>query len=288
MSMLVHAAAATLLLALTGVPHSGNDGQDGAQQGNMQASQIRNGLYLISGGGSNTVVRLTGGGPIVVDGKSTGQYATLRKKIRRISEAPVRMLITTDHENDRTGNNAQFIASGAEVVAHENAKQNLIAEHRSDGESALPTSTYKNGFVEQVGSIQVRVMHFGNAHTSGDTVVYFPDMRVVAVGDLYASTPDPDFANGGSLVGWSQVLAEILKLDFELAVPGTGPIVRRADIEALKTKIDKLVADAAQLVRYGVPKNQLMAQLETDDLGWRFGFTVDQVDRFYAELSASN
>lgn len=288
MLMQIQAAATALLLALTGVPHPGNDVQDAAQPGAMQASQIKNGIYMISGGGSNTVVRLTGGGPIVVDGKSSGQYATLRKKIRRISEAPMRMLITTGHENDRTGNNAQFIASGVEVVAHENAKQNLIAEHRSDGESALPTSTYKNGFIEQVGSIQVRVMHFGNAHTNGDTVVYFPDLKVVAIGDLYAATPDPDYANGGSLVGWSQVLAQILKLDFEIAVPGSGPTIHRSELQALKQKIDKLVADAGEMVRGGVPKNQLMAHLETDDLGWRFGFTNDQVDRFYAELVAAN
>jgi len=29
----------------------------------------------------------------------------------------------------------------------------------------------------------------------------------------------------------------------------------------------------------------LMAELRTDDLGWRFDFTPEQLDRFYAELS---
>ena len=35
----------------------------------------------------------------------------------------------------------------------------------------------------------------------------------------------------------------------------------------------------------GTAKDQLMAQLKTDDLGWRFDFTKEQVDGFYAELS---
>jgi len=32
-------------------------------------------------------------------------------------------------------------------------------------------------------------------------MVFFPDWRVVAVGDLFAEVPDPDFAAGGSLAG---------------------------------------------------------------------------------------
>src|ERR1035438_952052 len=33
------------------------------------------------------------------------------------------------------------------------------------------------------------------------------------------------------------------------------------------------------------PKDQLMAQLKTDDLGWHLSFTGEQLDGFYAELS---
>src|SRR5208337_4579107 len=120
-----------------------------------------------------------------------------------------------------------------------------------------------------------QLMHFGNAHTSGDTVVYFPNLKVVAVGDLFAPTPDPDFSAGGSLVGWGPVLAQILKLDFDVVVPSTGPTVTRAVLEAFKAKIENLVSRAAELVRKGVPKDQLMAQLKTDDLGWQFNFTGD-------------
>jgi hypothetical protein len=64
-------------------------------------------------------------------------------------------------------------------------------------------------------------------------------------------------------------------------------MVTRADLEAFKTKIDALVSRATALVRNGVAKDQLMAQLATDDLGWRFSFTSEEIDRFYAELSES-
>lgn len=54
-----------------------------------------------------------------------------------------------------------------------------------------------------------------------------------------------------------------------------------------KTKIDTLVSRATGLVKKGVPEDQLMAQLKTDDLGWRLNFTGDRLDCFYAELSRS-
>ncbi len=86
-------------------------------------------------------------------------------------------------------------------------------------------------------------------------------------------------------MNWGPALAQILKLDFDVVVPSAGPMVTRADLEAFKTKMDTLVSRATELVKKGVVKDQLMAQLKTDDLGWRFNFTGDQLDRFYNELS---
>jgi hypothetical protein len=62
-------------------------------------------------------------------------------------------------------------------------------------------------------------------------------------------------------------------------------MVTRAQLEAFKAKLDILVSRATGLVKKGVAKDQLMTQLKSDDLGWRFDFTSEQVDRFYAELS---
>jgi hypothetical protein len=111
-------------------------------------------------------------------------------------------------------------------------------------------------------------------------------LKVVAVGNLFSSgPPDPDFLDGGSLVGWGSVLAEILKLDFDIVVPSKGSMVARADLEAFKAKIDTVASRAEGLVKAGVPKDQLMDKLKTNDLGWRFSFTGEPLDRFYAELS---
>ena len=134
--------------------------------------------------------------------------------------------------------------------------------------------------------VKVELHHFGRAHTSGDTVVYFPDLKVVAVSDVVTTGktgPLIDYAGGGSATDWTNVLAGILALDFDAAIPGNGDVLTKADVQAYKTKFDTVMARARDLVRMGVPQDQLLMQIKTDDIGWTP--RVPKVDAFYAELS---
>jgi len=109
----------------------------------------------------------------------------------------------------------------------------------------------------------------------------------VAVGDLYSSgAPQPDFAGGGSLVEWGSALEAVLKLEFDLAVPSSGPNLSRAQLQAFKARIDAFVARASKLVRSGVAKEDFVARLAAEDEEWRLSTT--QIDGFYAELLRQN
>ena len=98
---------------------SGNDG--------MTSQLVKTGLYVISGQGSNSVLRLSANGLILVDGKLPGNYDALRARVKKISDQPIRALILTDCDESRTGTNAKFVENGTPIVVQENAKQNLAA-----------------------------------------------------------------------------------------------------------------------------------------------------------------
>ncbi len=245
----------------------------------LHVEMVKTGLFLISGGGSNSVLRLTANGSIIVDGKTPGSYEALLTEAKKISDQPVRILINTDHHADHTAANAEFLEDGTNIVVQQNAGKNL---------STPPTKTYEREFTIRLGGIEAQLLHFGNAHTNGDTVVYFPNLKAVAVGDLIAALPNPDYAAGGSLVEWGPVLDEILKLDFDTVIPASGPIVGRAELEAFRAKLGTLIFRAADLIKNGVPKNQLMTQLKTEDLGWHLSYTGSRLDDFYLELSSVN
>jgi len=251
----------------------------------LQVQLIKTGLYLVSGGGANTLIRMSGNGLVLVDGKLPDSYDYLRAKVKRISDLPVRALILTNADPAHTGTNAKFLEAGAHLIANQDAGLPMSANDSPRPTGALPPIvTFDHEYTLKIGGIEAQLMHYGRAKTGGDTVVYFPNLKVVAVGDLYAALPNPDYSHGGSLVGWGPVLAQIMKLDFDVAIPSAGQPITRTDLEAFQTKIDTLVSRATELVKTGVPKDQLMARLKTDDLGWHFDFTPNQIDSFYAEL----
>jgi cyclase len=263
----------------------------GSQEVKLDIQPVKTGLFLITGDGANSLLRLSPNGEILVDGKRAQNYAALKsqvRKISRITDMPIRVVIVTNHHEDRSGTNAKFLAAGAQIIAQENAASRLAADRSSSDKVGQPTITYANDYALRFGGVEVKLMHFGNAHTDGDTVVYFPNLKVVSVGDLFTpDTPNPDFFEGGSLVNWGPVLDQILKLDFDVVVPSKGPIITRDDLVAFKTKVEILVSRARALVNRGVPRDQLLSHLNTEDFGWRFSFTPDDLDRFYTELSSS-
>jgi len=247
---------------------------------------VKPGLYVVPGGGSNSIVRVTSEGVILVDTKLPGEanYTALLQQIRTVTPLPVKTVIVTHHHADHTGNNDRFIAAGAEVIGHAVLASSLDT-YQFDPRPAKPTVTYQTDRTVRLGGVEVRVLYLGRAHTGGDSVVYFPDVKVVATSDAVTTGttgPLADYAGGGSFVGFAPVLDAMLKLDFDTAIPGAGPVLTKGDVQAFRTKIGTVIDRASALVKAGVAPNQLLMQLKTDDLGWTP--RIPQVDAFVAEL----
>ena len=273
-------------------PAQGRGGGGGGGRGGGQPVQpiqmLKPGLYVVPGGGANSIVRVTNEGVILVDTKLPGEanYNGLMEQIRSVTPQPVKVVIVTHHHADHTGNNDRFISAGAQVIGHEQLAKNLDT-YQFDPRPAKPSATYNTAeHTVRLGGVEVRVLHLGRAHTGGDSVVYFPDLKVVATSDAVttgATGPLADYAGGGSFVGFGPVLDALLKLDFDTAVPGAGPVLTKADVQAFRTKFTTVMMRASELVQKGVPKDQLLMQLKTDDIGW--APRVPQIDPFYEELS---
>ena len=264
----------TAATALAQAPQgAGRGGRGGAGQTVEKIRQLKPDLYMIAGGGANTLVRVTPDGLIVVDTKNPGDenYNRLMEEIRSVSNLPVRFVINTQHHPDHVGTNQKFIDAGAQVVALEALKTHMASDQRTKAIPGLPTQTFAKDYVLKLGGAEVRLYSFGRGHSGGDTMVYFPDSKVVMVSDqMTDNAPLVDFANGGSAVGWAPILDGVLKLDFEMAIPGRGEPKTRAEVEAYRTKFATVVSRAAEAVKAGATRDQLATQVKTDDLGWQF------------------
>jgi len=276
MKRLTCSIAALLLCVATGLVAQGPRGGGRGPAAGQTVEKIRElkpNLFIITGGGANTLVRVTPDGLIVVDTKNPGDvnYTRVMEEIASVSKAPVKIVINTHHHPDHVGNNQKFIDAGAQVVALEALKTRMASDPRTKDIPGLPTQTFAKDQVIKLGGAEVRAYSFGRGHTGDDTMVYFPDTRVVMVSDQMSdTTPIVDFANGGSAVEWTKILDGVLALDFEMAIPGRGEPKTRAEVQAFRDKFAMLVTRATDAVKAGATRDTLAMQMKTDDLGWTF------------------
>ena len=169
--------------------------------------------YMVEGAGGNITVAVGEDGVIMVDGQFAPLHDKIKAAVTPISKEPIRYLVNTHFHGDHTGGNEGFARDGATVTAHENVARRLSAGTTNGltgaktppaPEGAIPTRAYATEMTLQVGGREAVLKHFANAHTDGDTYVYFPDANVLATGDIVTlgtRYPNIDFANGGNIKG---------------------------------------------------------------------------------------
>src|SRR5206468_10980932 len=132
----------------------------------------KTGLYMITGGGANTLVRVTSDGLIVVDTKnpSDENYKRLTEEIASVSNLPVKFVLNTHHHPDHVGNNQKFIDAGAQVVALDALKTHMLSDPRTKDIPGPPAVTFARDNVVRLGGAEVREYFFGRGHTGDDTM----------------------------------------------------------------------------------------------------------------------
>src|SRR5437867_11918312 len=96
---------------------------------------------------------------------------------------------------------------------------------------------------------------------------------------------------GGSLIGLSKSLTQVLKLDIDTAIPGHGnDPMKKEDVAAFLKKIDYINKKGMELAKKGTPKEQIRAQIQSPELGtWTMNTIVNdaRLDMFYNEMKAA-
>lgn len=159
---------------------------------------------IASSYGSNCGAVIGGDAVLLVDPFIAPACARLAERaLRERTPLPVRAIVLTHHHTDHALGAAYFLASGAEVVAHEACRARMAAEHAGliasrrrqpeiaalfqDAEAYEPSRTFGEEIVFDLGGTEVRILHPGHNHTPGDAVVNLPAESVVFCGDLVSN-----------------------------------------------------------------------------------------------------
>ena len=241
-----------------------------------EIAQVRDNLYVITGSdatnreafsGGNTGVFVGDAGVTVVDTKLPGWGAHLLDRIRTVTDQPVVRIINTHTHGDHTGSNA-FFPETVEIVAHANTRANMERMDAFAGDNAafLPTRTYGDRLTLGTGRDRLELYHFGAGHTDGDTVIVYPALRVLQMGDMFPwkDAPFLDRSNGGSGVAMPDTLSKLLATidNVDTVVPGHIPVTTPAALEEFQRFTADLLAATRRAIADGQSADEAAASID--------------------------
>ena len=247
----------------------------------VKVTDLGNKTYMLEGAGGNVTIAVGTDGIIMVDTQFAPMHDKLMAAIKQISPLPIKQIIITHFHGDHTGGIAAFRKDGAAVLAEDNIRLRLMGgtTNGTNGNKtapvpadALPTDTYFGGSKTiEVGGRKAIVSHVYNAHTDGDSYVYFPDANVLCTGDIMNNNhryQQVDFANGGDIRGMIRGTNEWLKLanDNTKVVVGHGPLANKASIAAYNAMVKSARESIEKLVNEGKTEDDVAALKPTAEL----------------------
>ncbi len=254
---------------------------------------VRDNIFMLVGAGGNITVQTGNEGVLIID----TQYEQLSDKvlaaIRTLSDKPLRYIINTHHHGDHVGGNVPLRAAGftpvggnvggdigdagegARILAHENVLLHLSADDNVSPD-AWPTMTY---FTEKrdiyFNGEGVRVLHQPNAHTDGDSIIFFRKSDVITTGDAYITSfyPYIDMPSGGTINGFIDAANAIIDLIIPeygqdggtLVIPGHGRLSDVGDVINWREMLTIVRDRVLDMKQRGLSLEEVLAEKPTRD-----------------------
>lgn len=275
----VFATAIFSALLLMPMPAAAQQPQDFSKV-EIKVTKVSGNVYMLEGAGGNIAALLGDDGVLIVD----TEYGPLEPKIQAaiksigVTDKPVRFVIDTHYHNDHTDGNAAFANAGATIIANENLRKRLEngssigngpggaihIQQPAQPKAALPVITYDDHMGLHLDGEDIRVMHFPNAHTDGDSVVFFATSKVAHMGDEFVRYGFPfiDVNGGGSVQGMIAACDKAIAAfppDVKI-IPGHGALATLDDLR----EYDKMLKDTTAAVQKALADHKTLAQMKDE------------------------
>jgi glyoxylase-like metal-dependent hydrolase (beta-lactamase superfamily II) len=247
----------------------------------IKTTDLGNKTFMLEGQGGNITVAVGSDGIIMVDGQFAPLSDKIKAAVKTISPLPIKYMINTHFHGDHTGGNDNFAKDGVTIVAHDNIRLRLAAGTTAGltgnktpprAAEALPKQTYTGGVITvETGGRKATVTHVANAHTDGDSWVFFADANVLATGDVMNNLKryqNIDFANGGDVRGMIRATDAWLKAsnDQTKVVVGHGPLANKKDVNEYREMLVVSRDRIQRLVNEGKTEQEVIALKPLADL----------------------
>ena len=244
----------------------------------IKTTKVAGSVYMLEGSGGNIGVLIGNDGVILIDDEFAPLSEKIKKAIAAISDKPIKFIINTHFHGDHSGGNKVFGGEGSIIVAHENARKRLSADHfftsfkqeqKAMSYEGLPKITFAESLTFNMNEETVQVIHIKNAHTDGDAAIYFKESNVLHTGDVFVryGLPFIDYDGGGTIDGMINGAEQMLKMinDETKIIPGHGQIGNKKDLQEYKNQLQTIRKRIADGIKAGKTVDQIISSDPTKE-----------------------
>lgn len=257
-------------------------------------------VMMLEGAGGNIAVCTGPTGVFMVDSQFAPLTTKIREAIEALSTGPVRFLANTHWHGDHVGGNANFQNEGTIVVAHNNVRKRMSAEHFNDlfdrqmpasDNAALPVVTFSEDVTFYWDGGAIEFFHVEPSHTDTDAMIYFRKDDVLHMGDVFFNGVFPfiDVTSGGTAAGYVPVIDRVLALinDETVIIPGHGPLAGKKDLLAFREVMHVMTTAVEAAVKDGKTLEEVKAMNLAAKYPESWGAGFVQPDLFVTTLYRS-
>lgn len=193
--------------------------------------------YENAGHNNNLSFIVTGDGVVVVNASAAYLLAkALHDEIKKITDQPVKLVINENGQGHAMLGNGYWVEQGVPVIAqtdgaHEfeeygyqilTSMQNYNKERAEGTEVVLPTETFDDEYIIDMGDFHIEVRNLGPAHSPGDVVVWLPEQKLVISGDMAFHERMLPIFNETYTADWLESWENFEALGALYVIPGHG------------------------------------------------------------------
>lgn len=262
---------------------------------------LGDGLFVLFGAGGNVVVSIGEQGTLMVDSQFPQLIPKLKEKVVELGGTDITFTVNTHWHFDHADGNPMLGREGTWLVSQTNSRRMMVSKQSIDlvrvlydqppyPAEGLPVITYDDSMQFHFNGQTIQLMHFGPAHTTGDTAVYFRNGNVIHMGDVFnAGYPFIDAGNGGGLEGVIHFVESTLdRINEETRiVPGHGPVKSYDDMVSYLNMLRTVRDRVSRMIDDGMSLEQVLQAKPTEEFDFRYGEPTLLLNRSYFSLAKS-